>query len=133
MLSYTVDESTGVIDLIVDGAITRADYEALIPVLDAQIARHGKLRVIETVRQLGPDRSVSVVGGSEMGRPAPQGDRACRGSDRPWLDRPDHPRGGRVVFGRDARVSGKPGRYRPCLGSRGLSAALKRLGNSSPV
>ncbi len=54
MLSYTVDEDAGVIDLIVDGAITRADYEALIPILDAQIARHGKLRVVETVRKLGP-------------------------------------------------------------------------------
>jgi len=54
MLSYTVDDDAGVIDLIVDGAITRADYEALIPALDAQIAEHGKLRVIETVRQLGP-------------------------------------------------------------------------------
>ncbi|WP_066589675.1 STAS/SEC14 domain-containing protein [Sphingomonas pruni] len=54
MLNYTVDEATGVIDLIVDGAITRADYEALIPVLDAQIAKYGKLRVVETVRELGP-------------------------------------------------------------------------------
>ena len=54
MLSYTVDEDAGVIDLIVDGAITRADYEALIPVLEAQIAKHGKLRVVETVRKLGP-------------------------------------------------------------------------------
>lgn len=53
MLSYTVDEDAGVIDLIVDGAITRADYEALIPVLEAQIARHTRLRVVETVRTLG--------------------------------------------------------------------------------
>ena len=54
MLNYTVDEATGVIDLIVDGAITRADYESLIPALDAQIAKHGKLRVVETVRELRP-------------------------------------------------------------------------------
>ncbi|MGN6821083.1 MAG: STAS/SEC14 domain-containing protein [Sphingomonas sp.] len=54
MLSYTVDEAAGVIDLLVDGEITRADYETLIPVLEAQIARHGKLRVVETVRKLGP-------------------------------------------------------------------------------
>lgn len=54
MLTYTVDEETGVIDLLVDGEMTRADYEGLIPVLEAQIARHGKLRVVETVRQLGP-------------------------------------------------------------------------------
>jgi hypothetical protein len=54
MLNCTVDEDAGVIDLIADGEITRADYDALIPVLDAQIARHGKLRVVETVRKLGP-------------------------------------------------------------------------------
>ena len=54
MLSWTVDEDAGVIDLIVDGAITRADYEKIVPVLEAQIARHGKLRVVETVRKLGP-------------------------------------------------------------------------------
>jgi hypothetical protein len=54
MLSWTVDEAAGVIDLTVDGAITRADYERLVPVLETEIARHGKLRVIETVRKIGP-------------------------------------------------------------------------------
>jgi hypothetical protein len=54
MLDWTVDEDAGLIELVVDGAITRADYERLVPVLDAQIARHGKLRVIETVRKIGP-------------------------------------------------------------------------------
>jgi hypothetical protein len=54
MLSYTVDDDTGVIDFTIDGEITRADYDALIPVLDGQIAKHGKLRVVETVRKLGP-------------------------------------------------------------------------------
>lgn len=54
MLTWTVDEAAGVIELIVDGAITRADYEKLVPILDAQIAQHGKLRVVETVRKIGP-------------------------------------------------------------------------------
>jgi len=54
MLNYTIDEDAGLIELIVDGAITRADYEALIPVLDGLLARHGKLRAIETVRKIGP-------------------------------------------------------------------------------
>ena len=54
MLNWTVDDAAGVIDLIVDGAITRADYERLVPVLDAQVARHDKLRVVETVRKIGP-------------------------------------------------------------------------------
>ncbi len=54
MLSYTVDDEAGVLELIVDGAITRADFEVIIPALEAQIAKHGKLRVIETIRKLGP-------------------------------------------------------------------------------
>lgn len=54
MLSYTVDEDAGLIDLIVDGAITREDYEKLIPVLEGLLARHGTLRAIETVRKIGP-------------------------------------------------------------------------------
>jgi hypothetical protein len=54
MLSYTADDSIGLIDIVVDGAITREDYEKLVPMLDAQIARHGKLRVVETVRRIGP-------------------------------------------------------------------------------
>lgn len=54
MLDWTVDEAAGVIDLTVDGAIEREDYERLIPVLEAQIAKHGKLRVVETVRKIGP-------------------------------------------------------------------------------
>lgn len=54
MLSYSRDDEAGVIDLIVDGAITRADYEALIPVLEEMIAQHGTLRAVETVRTIGP-------------------------------------------------------------------------------
>ena len=54
MLSYTVDDDAGVIDLIVDGEITRADYETLVPILEGQIAKHGALRVVETVRKVGP-------------------------------------------------------------------------------
>ena len=53
MLSYTVDDDAGVIELIVDGEITRADYETLVPILEEQIAKHGTLRVVETVRKIG--------------------------------------------------------------------------------
>ncbi len=54
MLSYTIDEEAGLIDIIVDGEITRQDYEALIPVLEGLLARHDKLRAVETVRKIGP-------------------------------------------------------------------------------
>ena len=54
MLSWTIDEDAGVVDIMVDGEITRADYEKLVPVLEAQIEKHGKLKVVETVRKVGP-------------------------------------------------------------------------------
>jgi len=54
MLSWTIDEDSGVIDIMVDGEITRADYEKLVPILDAQIEKRGKLKVVETVRKVGP-------------------------------------------------------------------------------
>ena len=54
MLSWTVDDAAGGIELVVDGAITREDYERLGPALAAHTASHGKLRAIETVRKIGP-------------------------------------------------------------------------------
>ena len=54
MLSWTVDEEAGVIDLTVDGEITRAEYGKVIPVIEELIARHGRLRAVETVRKVGP-------------------------------------------------------------------------------
>jgi hypothetical protein len=54
MLTYTLDEDAGVVDLIVDGEIARQDYQDLIPVLEKLIERHGKLRAVETVRKIGP-------------------------------------------------------------------------------
>lgn len=54
MLSYTIDEEEGVIDVLVDGAISRRDYEELIPILERLIERHNKLRCVETVREIGP-------------------------------------------------------------------------------
>lgn len=53
MLSCDVDSASGVVELTVDGAITRAEYEKVVAVLEAELARHDKLRVIETIRAIG--------------------------------------------------------------------------------
>ncbi|MES2043557.1 MAG: STAS/SEC14 domain-containing protein [Pseudomonadota bacterium] len=53
MLGCEVDSASGVVELTVDGAITRADYEKVVAVLEAALARHDKLRVIETIRAVG--------------------------------------------------------------------------------
>jgi hypothetical protein len=54
MLGCEVDSVSGVVELTVDGTITRADYETVVAVLEAALARHDKLRVIETIRAIGP-------------------------------------------------------------------------------
>jgi hypothetical protein len=54
MLSYTVDEDAGLVDLTVDGAITKEDYSKVRDAVDGVIARYGKVRVVETIRTLGP-------------------------------------------------------------------------------
>ncbi len=53
MLGCEVDSASGVVELTVDGAITRADYEKVVAVLEAALTRHDKLRVIETIRAIG--------------------------------------------------------------------------------
>jgi hypothetical protein len=53
MLSCDVDSASGVVELTVDGAITRADYERVVAVLEAELAKRDKLRVVETIRAIG--------------------------------------------------------------------------------
>lgn len=53
MMSCETDPVTGVVDIVVDGALTRADYDAVVAALDAAIAAHGKLRVVETIKSIG--------------------------------------------------------------------------------
>ena len=39
-------EDSNVVELTVTGKLRRADYDELIPLLEAQIERHGKIRVL---------------------------------------------------------------------------------------
>lgn len=53
MLNCDVDPASGVIELTVDGAITAADYEKVVAVLEIELARRDKLRVVEIIRAIG--------------------------------------------------------------------------------
>jgi hypothetical protein len=53
MMSCETDPVTGVVDIVVDGALTRADYDVVVAALDAAIAAHGTLRVVETIKSVG--------------------------------------------------------------------------------
>jgi hypothetical protein len=53
MLTQQTDPATGVIEITVDGAISKDEYHAAVTAIQAAIDAHGKVRVIEVVKSLG--------------------------------------------------------------------------------
>ena len=54
MLSMTVDDEAGFIEVVVDGGISRPDYEAVVTAVDQLLTRHRRIDFVEVVRRLGP-------------------------------------------------------------------------------
>lgn len=46
-------DPAGVVELTVAGSIARADYDRVVAEMDAAIAQHGKLRLIEVIEEVG--------------------------------------------------------------------------------
>lgn len=53
MLSHSVDEASGVVEIVIDGPVERADYDAAITAIDAMIERHGTVKVLEILKSFG--------------------------------------------------------------------------------
>jgi hypothetical protein len=53
MLGIKSTKSAGLVEVTVDGPITRSDYEALVAEVDSQLKTHQKLNVVEVVRAIG--------------------------------------------------------------------------------
>ena len=53
MLEYREDASDGLVEIVVDGRVSKAEFDEIATRLEAAIARHGKLRVLEEVRSFG--------------------------------------------------------------------------------
>lgn len=53
MIDYREDPASNVIEIVVDGGISREEFEAIAAKLEAQIARHGKVRLLEEIRSFG--------------------------------------------------------------------------------
>jgi hypothetical protein len=53
MIDFHEVPGTNMLELTIDGAISAPEFDALIARLEAAIARHGKIRVLELVRSLG--------------------------------------------------------------------------------
>jgi SpoIIAA-like len=52
MIEYHEDHSD-LVEIVVDGRVGKAEFDAVAARLEAAIARHGKLRVLEEVRSFG--------------------------------------------------------------------------------
>lgn len=53
MISYEEDPSSHVVEIKVDGAISQEQFEEIAGKLEARIALHGKVRLLEEIRGLG--------------------------------------------------------------------------------
>ncbi|QIG78986.1 SpoIIAA family protein [Stakelama tenebrarum] len=50
LLTFDKDATAGVIEFTVDGEIGAGEYDAVIAALEEQIARHGRVSVVEVIR-----------------------------------------------------------------------------------
>jgi len=53
MITYLTDPTHGVVELTVDGGITRDDYDRVVAEMEGAIDRFGKLRLIEIIEDVG--------------------------------------------------------------------------------
>lgn len=53
MLTYRLDNETGIIEIDIDGAADAESYRALVRDMDAEIAAQGKILILETIRDVG--------------------------------------------------------------------------------
>lgn len=50
MMSFETDDAAGVIEFTVEGGITRAEYDAGVEAMEAEIAKHGKIAALAVIR-----------------------------------------------------------------------------------
>lgn len=53
MLTHRVDENDGIVEIVIDGQVEAADYQAAIDAIDAMIERHGTVKVLEVLKDIG--------------------------------------------------------------------------------
>ena len=53
MIGYSEDPETGIAEIVIDGRITRADFDDVSARLTALIERRGRVRLLEDIRRIG--------------------------------------------------------------------------------
>ncbi len=53
MIDYREDPTTNIIEITIDGTISRAEFATVAANLEAQITKYGKVYVLEEIRRIG--------------------------------------------------------------------------------
>jgi hypothetical protein len=53
VLEFREDASDGLVEIVVDGRVSKAEFDEIATRLEAAIARHGELRVLQVVKSFG--------------------------------------------------------------------------------
>ena len=52
MLIYKEDREKGIVEIVIDGKLTQEDYSRCLQPLEEMIALHGKIKILEEIRDL---------------------------------------------------------------------------------
>ena len=53
MLTHKVDEATGIIEIMIDGPVDRAEYDLAITAIEAMLEKNGSVKVLEILKSVG--------------------------------------------------------------------------------
>ena len=87
MLEYREDATTNLVEIVVDGHVSKAEFDDVATRLEAAIARHGRLRVLEVVRSFGGIEPAAFWADLKFGlRHLSHFSRCAVVSDRRWIE-----------------------------------------------
>jgi SpoIIAA-like len=87
VIEYREDASSNLVEIVVDGRVSKAEFDAIAARLEAAIARHGKLRVLEEVKSLGGIEPAAFFADLRFGlRHLNDFSRCAVVSDKRWIE-----------------------------------------------
>jgi len=87
VLEYREDASSNLVEIVVDGRVSKAEFDDVATRLEAAIARHGKLRVLEVVKSFGGIEPAAFWADLKFGlRHLNDFSRCAVVSDRRWIE-----------------------------------------------
>ena len=87
VIEYREDAGSNLVEIVIDGRVGKADFDDVAARLQASIARHGKLRVLEEVRSFGGIEPAAFWADMKFGlRHLSDFSRCAVVSDKRWIE-----------------------------------------------